>query len=220
VSAWPQVRAAILCLVVAGNLLYAVPFPRKSVDDDDRETWREGDIDMWYGWLSGAGLPWSRQRFGELVVDANNRLHDLGRWVHSPVRPVFRTLRTTQQWGLFGIVAEAPEALVVEIEVDGQWTEIERRLHPDRDWRDEVFKYRRVRGTWDSAREDKPSPLYDSFCRWTAQLAFADHPAAQRVRVSRHRHFVLAPWETEELEPKRVNERTFTRGQASLWAVR
>ena len=217
--AWPHLRAAALCLVVFGNLMYAVPFPRKMVEEDKREVWRKGDLDMWYGWVGGV-IPHDRAAFGEAVIDGNNALYHVGSAFHAPVRPIFRTLRTTQQWGLFGIVAEAPEALVVEALIEGEWVEIERRLHPEHDWRDPVFRYRRVRGTWDTVRKDKPAPLYDAFCRWTAQLAFADFPRATRVRVSRHRSFIMAPWEHEVIEPKVVNDQEFTREQARLWVVR
>jgi len=214
--AWPHLRAAALCLVVFGNLMYAVPFPRKMVEEDKREVWRKGDLDMWYGWVGGV-IPHDRAAFGEAVIDGNNALYHVGSAFHAPVRPIFRTLRTTQQWGLFGIVAEAPEALVIEVERDGKWVEVERRLHPEHRWNDAVFRYRRVRGTWDSVKDDKPAPLYDSFCRWAAGMAFADHPGIERVRIYRHRHFVLAPWEHEALEPLVLNEQIFTRDQTELW---
>ena len=217
---WPHARAALLTVVVAGNLLYAVPFPRKHISDDDREAWRQSDIEMWHGWLTSAGLTLSLPAFHDRVVDGSNQLWSLGQWVHAPVKPFFRTLRTTQQWGLFGVVSESPEALVVEIRRGETWQVVERRLDPEHDWRDTTFLYRRVRGTWDTVRNDQPAPLYDAFSRWTARQAFADFPDAEEVRIHRSRFVVNAPWENVEAEPKVLHERSFTRGATTLWVLK
>jgi hypothetical protein len=210
----------LLCLFVAGNLLYAVPFPHKRVADDDRETWRAADLEMWHGWLSGLGLSMPLPRFRDQVIDGSNRLHDLGRTVHAPVRPFFRTMRSTQQWGLFGVVSESPEALVVEVARGDTWEVVERRLDPDHDWLDHTFLYRRVRGTWDTVRSDRDNPLYEAFCRWTARKAFAEWSDIDQVRVYRERFVVNAPWEQIDKPPRRLHERTFQRGQTELWVLR
>lgn len=215
-----RLRATVLTLVVLGNLLQAMPFPRKEVKDADRAEWRTSDLDMWHGWLASVGVGVEREAFRDAVIDNSNRLWAFGRTVQAPVRPVFSTLRTTQQWGLFGVVAETPEALVVEIEVDGAWRTVEQRLHPEYTWRDEVFRYRRVRGTWDGAKPDRANPLYDAFARWAAEAAFADFPEATRVRLSRHRFVVNAPWEDVEREPEVLHERIYERDRTTLWVLR
>ena len=67
---WPHLRAAMLCTVVLGNLVQAVPFPRQPVEDEDRATWREADLDLWFGWLQATGWFASRSDFQEQTVDA------------------------------------------------------------------------------------------------------------------------------------------------------
>lgn len=217
---WPQARAVLLSTAVAGSLMQAIPFPRKPIPDEERSEWRAKDVDLWYRWLSATGAVGSREDFQEQVVDGYLLLRDVGDWAQAPVRPYFRATRTTQQWGLFAVVTEKPERLVVDIEIDGEWRRIAARLKPEHPWEDERFKYRRVRGTWDTIKPDQPAPLYEAFCRWTARRAFEDYPEAQRVRVRRERFSVAAPW--EEVDPKIVanDERILERGEATLWALR
>ena len=219
---WPHVRAALLCAVVAGNLVHAIPFPKKEVEDDDEAEWRAHDVERWHGWLSDLGL-WrgSLAEFHDEVLLRHNQLATVGGWVQLPTRPVFRWLRSTQQWGLFGVVTEAPERLVVEVEVDGAWRMLERRLDPVYTWNDAIFRYRRVRGTWDTVKDDKPNPAYDAFCRWTARRAFADVPGATRVRIEREQIPVAAPWETlDDPSPKRLHSRELTPAADRLWVLR
>jgi len=217
---WPQIRAAVLCLVVIGNLLQAIPFPRKTVEDDKRAEWRKGDVELWHSWLAPTGIVGSRAEFQEQVVDAYLALREAGNWVQAPVRPFFSTIRTTQQWGLFAVVTEKPERLVVDVEVDGEWRRISARLRTEYPWENERFKYRRVRGTWDTIHKDRPAPLYEAFCRWTARRAFADYPDAARVRVRREQFVASAPWEKLDDTVTPSNERILDRGKASLWALR
>jgi hypothetical protein len=205
---------------VLGNLLQAVPFPRKSIEDDKRSTWRKVDVDLWHAWLAPTGLVGSREAFQEQVVEGYLALKTAGDWIQAPVRPFFHANRTTQQWGLFAVVTEKPERLVVDVEIEGAWRRISARLEPEHPWENERFKYRRVRGTWDTVKEDQPSPLYEAFCRWTARRAFSDYPEATRVRVRRERFIAAAPWETPNPEVTPVNERVLERGQSTLWALR
>jgi hypothetical protein len=214
------VRAALLCSFVVGNLLQAIPFPRKPIPDDERATWRARDIDLWYRWFGPTGLIGTREAFQEEVVDGYLLLKDAGDWIQAPVRPYFHAIRSTQQWGLFAVVTERPERLVVDVEIEGEWRRVAARLVPGQTWEDERFKYRRVRGTWDTVEEDEPAPLYDAFCRWTAREAFGDYPEATRVRVRRERFISSAPW--EKLDPTVIptNERILGRDATSLWALR
>ena len=216
---WPHLRAGLLCLFVGGNLLQAIPFPRKPIEPDERATWRTHDVHLWYGWLAPTGLVGSEEAFREHVIDAYLALKEAGDWIQAPVRPYFKAIRSTQQWGLFAVVAEMPERLVIDVEIDGQWRRISARLVPGQSWEAERLKYRRVRGTWDTVKEDEPSPLYDAFCRWVARLAFADHPQATRVRVRRERFVVAAPWETPDPTITPVNERVIEPDAATLWAL-
>ena len=218
---WPTARAVILCVVVAGNLLQALPFPRREVEEDDEEEWRAGDVEMWHRWLSELGAyRGSAEQFQGQVVEGYNVLATVGSWVQWPTRPVFRMMASTQQWGLFGVVTETPERLLVEVRIDGEWVLVEQRLHAEHDWMDEVFRYRRVRGTWDTVKKGKPAPLFDAFCRWTARKAFVDYPTADRVRVAREQFPVAAPWETLTRGPERLQEQEISRDDDRLWVLR
>jgi hypothetical protein len=217
---WPGIRAALLCFFVLGNLVQALPFPTKAIDADERDAWRRKDVDLWFGWLAGAGLiPKNRDAFQTRVVDGYDVLASVGAVVQAPTRPVFHMLRSTQQWGLFAVVGETPQRLVIDIEVDGEWKRLAARLDPEHTWHDDAFKYRRVRGTWDGVKPNKPAPLYEAFSRWAARDAFRDHPEATRVRVLRAQFVVAAPWETPDPTITVLDERPFTRKETLLWVL-
>ncbi len=219
---WPSLRAAMLSMFVVGNLLQALPFPTEAVDPKEAATWRAHDVSRWHGWLTAAGIyRGDGERFQADVVAGYGALAAVGAVIQGPSRPVFRFLRSTQQWGLFGVVTEVPERLLVEVRVDDTWVLIEQRLDPKHSWNDDIFKYRRVRGTWDTFKKgDKSTPLYESFCRWTARRAFADYPRADRVRITRERVPVAAPWETLTIGVERLHERELSRDDALLWVLR
>ncbi len=190
-----QLRGLVLLVVLLGNLTHAIPYP--GIDEEDLEDpeWASADIERWHSALSLVGLSPGhatlRER-GRALMWSYKRFLDGLRF---PFRPYFKSTRTNQQWGLFAVVTQQPDALVVEVHRQGVegWEELYRRLHPEHRWHDDVLKYRRVRGIWDGV-EEKPKGTYKRFSIWLAKEVFREQPDVDRVRVALERRELFYPW--------------------------
>ncbi len=186
----------MLALVIVANLVAAIPRVKLTPEErDDPEFLRE-DLERWHEVLApvltydqlravAIGAAWGWKRF----VDG----------LRFPFEPVFKLTHTNQQWGLFAVVTEKPERLLIEVRRNGEWETIYRRLDPAYTWHEPQLKYRRIRGIWDSVKEP-PKGTYKRFSLWVARTVFTEQPDVDRVRVRLERSYLTFPW--EEPDPR------------------
>jgi len=201
-----HLRALILLFVLTANLTYAVPYPQIEAEDISDPEWRAAEFEMWHGAIAGVGIRLDPERFAVVTKTAYWWLGRVVEVVRMPFKPVFRVLKTGQQWGLFAVVAEHPDGLLVEVRRDGEWEVLYRRLDSDHDWRDGMLKYRRLRGVWDGVK-DEPKGTYKRFSVWLAKEIFREQPDVDRVRVVLERRHNVLPWEDLDPEVTRRAER-------------
>lgn len=196
----------LLLVVLLANLTHAIPYPRIDEEDLEDPEWASADIERWHTVLSSVGLSPGPERLreqGRSLMWGYKRVVD---GLRLPFRPYFKNAKTNQQWGLFAVVTQKPDALVVEARRSGEWEELYRRLHPEHRWRDDVLKYRRIRGIWDGV-EEKPKGTYKRFSIWLAKEVFREQPDVDRVRIALERRELFFPWDDTEAPMERRAER-------------
>ena len=207
-------RAAIIALVLLANAIQAIPYAKMDEENLDDPEYRQGDISQWYGWLDGV-LPIGEDRFARIVRRAFWASHETTRMLRLPTDWFFRQAHIGQQWGLFAIVSQTPDSLVIEVRRNKEWEVLYRRLDGDNDWHDAALKYRRIRGVWDGVKQE-PKGTYKRMTVWIARVVFAEQPDVDRVRVVLERSVEGYPWEEVDPTVTRRAERYHRRGEMGL----
>ena len=211
-----HLRGVAMVVVIVANLIYAVPMPQITEAQRQDPQWQRGTVQALAPWLARAGVAQSvddlQRRYRHLVWSVKQALLTL----RAPAQPVFDALQTNQQWGLFATVTEAPDRLVVEVQRGprAQWEPLYVRLDPEHDWRDPVFRYRRVRAVWDNVRQQQPKATYKRLAAWTADEVFVEQPDVTAVRFVLERRFLTLPWEPLVTLTQRRAERVHRRPRA------
>lgn len=186
----------MLTVVIVANVLYGIPTPSVSAEDLEDPDWYIKPITRWSERLASTGIDISPELLQHGVRGAAWRFREGVAWLREPVAPVFRRLRASQQWGLFGAVTEAPDSLVIEVDRGEGFERLFAKFEPEHQWREPVWRYRRVRGIWDSVRTDKkPRGTYRRLAMWTARELFLEDPNIEIVRFKLERTRLRDPWE-------------------------
>jgi len=199
-----HVRAALIAIALLAHGVYALPLPRAVTDTMLHEDWRQRDILRWQGWLASAGISLSVPQLEGIVVRGSAVSGGLHKTLKRPLKPLFTLTQSDQAWGLFAAATRKPERVVVEVRRGGPstpWEPVLRRLDPCCTWREDQFRYRRIRGVWDG-NKDRAKAAYDPFVDWVARNAFADFPDAERVRVHLEQSRSVYPWDEPDPEVK------------------
>jgi hypothetical protein len=195
--------------VLLGHAIWFVPYLKMTREDRTDPAFHDEDIEAWYGIVGGlTGL--DGDAFAAAAREALWAYKKGLDALRLPFKPFFEVTDTSQQWGLFAIVTQKPDHLVIEVRRDGDWQTLYRRLDPEDDWRDPVLKYRRIRGVWDGV-DDEPKGTYKRFTVWIAKEIFAEQPRVDRVRVVLERQRVTWPWQPVDTTVTRRAERIHKR---------
>ncbi|MEQ1504729.1 MAG: hypothetical protein ABMB14_21000 [Myxococcota bacterium] len=195
----------LITIVLVANAVHALPLAKMSEEDLADPEFRSADFQLWYG-IFGRLLPYDEVKFAEIcrrAMWAGRETVVMLRW---PFKPVFEPLHITQQWGLFAVVTEEPDRLVIEVRRNKEWETLYRRLDGSHDWHDPQLKYRRIRGVWDGVK-DEPKGTYKRLTDWVSRVVFAEQPDVDRVRVVLEKEPKTLPWVENDRPTKRRAER-------------
>lgn len=188
-----RLRAILVAYLVVGNLIGAIPTVDMKEEALEQPNFWRGELEPWVEALRPmSGITDEEARY----ATARHVLwtyHQLMRGVRFPIQPFFDLTRTNQQWGLFAVVSQHPERLVVEVRRNGEWEVLYRKLDPEHAWHDEQLRYRRIRGVWDSVK-DEPKGTYKRLTYWIARMVFTEQADVDRVRVVLERTQLDYPW--------------------------
>lgn len=174
--------------------------------------WFRNDMERWTTVLSAVGIDLTPEQLQHGVRGIAWRYRGAVAKMRDPFAPFFRAIKANQQWGLFGAVTEIPDRLVIEADRGGGFEPVFVKLHPEHDWREPLWRYRRVRGIWDSVKKgDKPKGTYRRLSMWTARQLFMEDPSIERVRFKLERLHLTAPWEPVNPEIEVRGERVHKR---------
>jgi hypothetical protein len=207
-------RAVIIAVVLLANAIQAIPYAKMEEGDLDDPSYRQGDIEQWHRWLGGV-LPVGVEDFGRLVRRSIWASHETLRMLRWPTDRLFKAAHVGQQWGLFAVVTESPDSLVVEVRRDMEWETLYRRLDGDHDWHDDQLKYRRIRGVWDGVKSE-PKGTYKRLTVWIARTVFREQADVDRVRVVLEKTVLDYPWVEPDPTVTRRAERYHRRGELDL----
>lgn len=194
-SGWDHARAVILAVVLAGQVVYALPLPPAVSASELRAPLRARELAAWRDALAGLGIDLSVDALARFTVTWSRRTSALHEALKAPFAPMFSVTGTNQAWALFAAATTTPDRLVVAID-DGRgggWRVVSRRLDPRYPWLADPLRYRRIRGVWD-AMPDRARPAYEGLTQWIARRAFDAFPEAARVRVTIERGTSVYPW--------------------------
>ena len=207
-----QLRAVVILVVIVVNLLYAVPFPKMKEKDLEDPEWMNSDMELISELLGKVGIERSRAEVTDQVRSLAWDTRGVITTMRKPIQPVFRLTKTTQQWGLFASVTERPDRLFIEVDRgDEEWERIYQHLDPEMDWRQGLFRFRRVRGIWDSVSGKQPKGTYIRLSKWVARQIMLEDPTVERVRFGLERIFLTPPFEQPDNRVKRRGEQIHTR---------
>ena len=209
-----HLRGALLAVALIAHGIYAIPFPEVMDAGEMEKSFRKKAVRLWRGRLATLGVQVEESDLSAGWTRVTTDLKAIERTLKVPFKPVFLMTRTNQNWALFVGATTRPERIVVEIRRAGRddWEPIERRLDPCCNWREEQFRYRRIRGAWDGLRV-APRPAYRYLVRWIARHAFADFDDAEEVRIYMERGYSTYPWRPNKPELETRHEHTFRRDQ-------
>jgi hypothetical protein len=208
----PHLRGALIALALLAHGIYAIPLPPAISEEDLQDEWRQRDIAMWQSWLSSVGVSVTTDQLGEGLTRATALTARIDKTLKLPFKHAFQLTGSNQAWALFASATTKPERLVVEIKRQGstEWEPVQRRLDPCCEWREDQFRYRRIRGIWDGNKE-RPKAAYRHLSKWIARQAFVDFPDAERVRLYLERRHSTYPWEPDDPKVEMRHQRQHTR---------
>jgi hypothetical protein len=212
-TAWAQVRAVVIAIVLVGHGIYALPLPAPVTSKQLATTDAERDLAVWRHGLAVVGIEVEDDQLRRFAIQGSAGLSRLHKVLKAPFKPAFDLVGANQAWALFASATTRPERLVVEIQRGSSttWEPILRRLDPCCTWRESALEYRRIRGVWDGQDDDEQRPGYKGLTRWIARRAFEDYPDAQRVRVRLEQAISRYPWEEPDPTLKSLHERVHRR---------
>lgn len=182
--------------MIVGNVVGAIPRVKMTPEERADPDFLRPDLERWHAVL-GPVLTYEQLR--TVAVETGWGWKTFVDALRFPFQPFFDATKTNQQWGLFAVVTETPERLVIEVRRNGEWETIYRRLDPEHGWHEHQLKYRRIRGIWDSVK-DPPKGTYKRLTLWIARTVFLEQPDVDRVRVRLERSYLTLPW--EEPDPR------------------
>lgn len=193
-SAWAQVRAGLLAVVIVINGIAALPIPHSIKRSSFEEAVAVEELAAQRVLLAKIGISLTAQEWEDVLFASGSAWVKVYEWTVKPFNPLLRITGTGQSWGLFTYPDTHPHRLIVEVRegADGPWREIYAGLHPEHRWKRELLAYRRVRGVYDS-QTSKPGASWKNLTRWLARQAMTEDPEIAAVRVAFRRFHTVAP---------------------------
>jgi hypothetical protein len=180
-GAWPSVRAGLILLHVIAVVALSFPSAAKM---GDPKRWRDprtqAQLALWGDRLRDFGWDISDQELeARLWTAAQSYLGARGAIV-APFEPYGRVV--PQFWGMFKAPASSPSYIAIDVDEGGpDWRTVHESRSPEHDYLAETLDHNRFRKQ--IGRVGSRPELFADVSRWLATRAFADFPAARRVRV-------------------------------------
>ncbi len=196
---WPALRAAAISVVLAFNLLAALPKPGRLDASLLARPEAQLELTRWASLFASVGLPMDEDTLGALTIQVSNRWLAARRWALAPYQPILDVTQTQQGWSLFAYPDRSPTRFEIAWRPDqGEWRVIYLTGHPTQAWTAGRFRYRRVRAMYNPGAK-MPPPLVGLTRALTAEWGQAE-PSATELRFRLLQKFTDLPGE----RPRRI----------------
>ena len=111
------VRAALLAIVIAIQLVLAIPSTERITEGSLRRPEAREELDRWMALLDTIGIDWTREEVSTGLIRVNDTVKGAHSTLVKPIRPVKRYLGFNQAWALFASPDTHPNLLVISDEV-------------------------------------------------------------------------------------------------------
>jgi len=181
---WPNVRAALITLVLFFCVAEALPLPTLKKRHMNRAVAKD-EADRWVGILAGFGVEFDRQSLVDEVLRVSRKTGKIRHQITKPWRKFERPFGISQRWALFTFTDPYPGRLVIESKrAGGTWEELYRAPQDDGSALARLIHYRKVRGLWDDSG-DRPHPgkLFERWVTWLGRRIFQMYPEVEVIRL-------------------------------------
>ncbi|MEQ8280010.1 MAG: hypothetical protein RMA76_42705 [Deltaproteobacteria bacterium] len=207
---WPPLRAAILSFFIVFSVLSAVPTPGNVTMQKINLKTNRAELLRWVKILDGWGIEVEPDELAQWYVDLAKDLEGIKRTVVAPIGPVQAWTKTHQGWRLFGMPDERPFSLQIVASFGGERRVLYRTASDEHDWNDALFRFRRIRGSFNPGNLYAPG-TYDGFARNVSAMVFEEFPDADEVIISMIQTHTTLPGKPKDPTAEERYVRTFTR---------
>jgi hypothetical protein len=197
---WKKLRAGLLGLLVAWNVLGAYPTPGDVTEEKLKEGVAKKELDRWVRRLRSFGFDTDHERLGRGYAGLANGVNAVRNFVMAPIQPVMDFTGTQQGWRLFSLPNERPHVLRVTGERRGKKRVLYETWSESRTFLGETLEFRRVRALYNPSSQGPPN-TYDAFARRLSERVFEQKPELDSVTVLLEQRRTTLPGEPED--PKR-----------------
>ena len=191
---WPNVRAALITLVLFFCIAEATPLPTLKKRHMNR-TIAQDEADRWVDILGDVGVEMDRETLVKKVLQVSRKTGKFRNQLIRPWKKFERPLGMGQRWALFTFPDPNPGRMVIEGRGSGgDWRELYRAPMEGEPDLAELLHYRKMRGIWDDAG-DRPYPgkLFDRWVTWLGGRVFEMYPDVDAIRLRFDRIAVIPP---------------------------
>lgn len=195
-----KLRALILCILIAFNVLGAYPTPGNVTEEKLREGTAKNELARWVKRLRALGFDTDAERLGRLYAGFAQGLNRVRDVVMAPVTPLMDFTGTQQGWRLFSLPNERPHVLRVVGERKGKRRVLYETWSDSKTLLGETLEFRRVRALYNPSSQGPPN-TYDAFARRLSERIFELKPELDSVTVLLEQRHTTLPGERRD--PKR-----------------
>ncbi len=212
--AWPAIRAGLITVVLAAQVLDAVPLPELR-PRHLQEPVARAEIARWTKLFNELGASVTEEEVTAHALAVGGVAGRFRAAFLKPWAPLRRWTGTGQSWGLFAYPYPDAGRLVVEgLSAERERVVLYQAPGEGEPWLVRRLEYRRVRGVYDDAGDRaRPRAVYRSLARWVAREVFARHPELDTVEVRLDLVWATLPGAGEEPPQKRRHVRSFRRSE-------
>ena len=209
---WIKLRALLLVVLIAWNVLGAYPTPGDVTEEKLKEGTAKKELDRWVQRLRGFGVDTDAERLGRWYAGFANGINAVRAFVMAPIQPIMDFTGTQQGWRLFSLPNERPHVLRVIGERKKKRRVLYETWSTSRTFLGSTLEFRRVRAFYNPSSQGPPN-TYDAFARRLSERVFEQKPDLDSVTVLLEQRHTTLPGEPEDTKREERFVQTFPKAK-------
>lgn len=179
---WKKLRAIILCILIAFNVVGAYPTPGNITEEKLKEGTAKNEVARWVKRLRSFGVETDADQVRRVYAGFAQGLNRVRDVVMSPLTPFMDFTGTQQGWRLFSLPNERPHVLRVIGEREGKRRVLYETWSDSKTLLAETLEFRRIRALYNPSSQGPPN-TYDAFARRLSERVFDLEPELDSVTI-------------------------------------